>query len=128
MMAGVQIRRATEEDAVAIALAHVDSIRTLGPLYYPPELVQTWAEGLTADVYSRAMQGGEAFFGDLDGEKVVLGFASHRIDDAEDDVAVYVRGRAARQGLGTAPLRLAEEHARSTGVTSLCIQATFAGV
>ena len=70
-MAGVQIRRATEEDAAAIALAHVDSIRAIGPSYYRLELVEAWVEGLTADVYTRAMQGGEAFFiatGDLDGQ------------------------------------------------------------
>jgi putative acetyltransferase len=131
MKASIQIRRATEEDTPAIALAHADSIHTLGPSYYPPELVDAWAEGLTADVYTRAMERGEVFFiatGDLDGESLVLGFASHRPDDEHDGVSVYVRGRASRRGLGTALLRLAEEHARSTGTTSLCIQATFAGV
>ena len=131
MMAGVELRRATEHDATAIALAHLDSIRAIGPSYYSQELVDAWAEGLTADLYTRAMRGGEVFFiatGDLDGQEVVLGFASHRPDDDEDGVSVYVRGRASRHGLGTALLRLAEEHARSTGATNLCIQATFAGV
>ena len=131
MMAGVQIRRATEEDAAAIALAHVDSIRAIGPSYYRLELVEAWVEGLTADVYTRAMQGGEAFFiatGDLDGQNVVLGFATHRLDDEQDGLSVYVRGRAARQGIGTVLLRLAEEHAWSNGATSIHIQASLAGV
>ena len=131
MMAGVELRRATERDAAAVALAHLDSIHAIGPSYYPHELVEAWAEGLTADVYTSAMRRGEVFFiatGDLDGHNIVLGFASHRIDDEEDGVSVYVRGCAARQGIGTALLRLAEEHARSKGVTSLCIQATLAGV
>jgi GNAT superfamily N-acetyltransferase len=131
MKVSVQIRRAIEEDAPAIAVAHLDSIRAIGPSYYSQELVAAWAEGLTADVYTRAMQGGEAFFiatGELDGEQVVLGFSTHRVDDDQDGVAVYVRGRAARRGIGTALLRLAEQDARSRGATTIQIQATLAGV
>lgn len=41
---------------------------------------------------------------------------------------MYVRGRAARLGLGTTLLRLAEEHARAHGATSIQIQASLAGV
>lgn len=65
---------------------------------------------LTAEIYVKAMRGGEAFFiatGYLDGQHVVLGFATHRIDDEQDGVSVYVRGCAAREGIGTALLRLA---------------------
>jgi GNAT superfamily N-acetyltransferase len=75
------------------------------------------------------MEGGEAFFvatGDLDGERVVLGFSTHRVDDDEDGASVYVRGDVARQGIGTALLRLAEDHARAHG--AIQIQASLAGV
>ena len=41
---------------------------------------------------------------------------------------MYVRGRAARQGIGTALLRLAEQHARAHGATGIRIQASLAGV
>jgi ribosomal protein S18 acetylase RimI-like enzyme len=128
---GLTIRRATEADAGAIALAHVDSIRRLGPGFYEPAVVEAWGQGLTADVYVQAMRAGEAFFiatGRLDGEPVVLGFASHRVDDAQDGASVYVRGGAARQGLGTTLLRMAEAHARAHGATSIQIQASLAGV
>ena len=64
----------------------------------------------------------------MDGEPVVLGFATHRVDDAQDGTSVYVRGGAARQGIGTALLRLAEAHALSHGAMSLQIQASLAGV
>ena len=130
-LAGVTIRRATEEDAAAIALAHIDSIRSLGARFYPPDVVEAWSEGLTASLYRDAMRGGEAFFiaiGQLEGQWVVLGFATHRVDDAQDGASVYVRGRVARQGMGTALLRLAEEHARAHNATSLQIQASLAGV
>jgi putative acetyltransferase len=130
-LAGVTIRRATEEDAAAIALAHVDSIRSLGARFYPPDVVEAWGEGLTSSIYRDAMRAGEAFFiaiGQLEGQQMVLGFATHRVDDAQDGASVYVRGRAARQGIGTALLRLAEEHARAHKATSIQVQASLAGV
>jgi putative acetyltransferase len=82
-------------------------------------------------MYVKAMEGGEAFFvatGDLDGEHVVLGFSTHRVDDDEDGASVYVRGSVARQGIGTALLRLAEEHARAHGAKVIQIQASLAAV
>ena len=77
------------------------------------------------------MQHGEAFFvaiGEIDGEQVVLGLSTHRVDDRQDGLAVYVRGRATRQGIGTSLLREAEQHARSSGATTIHIQASLAGV
>jgi GNAT superfamily N-acetyltransferase len=127
----VTLRRAREEDAEGIARAHIDSILTLGALSYPADVVAAWSEGLTADLYARAMQGGEVFYiatAFIDGEQVVLGFATHRVDDEQDGASVYVRGGAARQGIGTKLLRLAEEHARASGAASIQIQASLAGV
>lgn len=124
-------RRAHPGDARGIADAHRDSIRSIGPGFYPHDLVEAWGEGLTPDIYVRAMEGGEAFFialGDLQGELVVLGFASHRIDDTEDGLSVYVRGAAARLGIGTTLLRLAEAHAIEHGATTVQIQASLPGV
>ena len=127
----VQTRRAGVSDAEAIALAHADSIRTIGCFFYSSEVVAAWSSELTQDLYIRAMEGGEAFFiatGELDGQTVVLGFATHRVDDDQDGASVYVRGRAARRGIGTALLRLAEDHARAHGANSIQIQASLAGV
>jgi putative acetyltransferase len=126
-----QTRRAHPGDAEAIALAHLDSIRSIGPAFYPPDVVEEWGSGLTPDIYVKAMDGGEAFFiatGHIDGESTVLGFSTHRVDDAQDGASVYVRGEAARRGIGTALLRLAEEHAAAQGATSIQIQASLAGV
>ena len=127
----VHVRRADASDAEAIALAHADSIRSIGPDFYSPAVVEAWGSGLTPDLYIRAMEGGEAFFiatGELDGETMVLGFATHRVDDDQDGASVYVRGRATRQGIGTALLQRAEDHARSRGANSIQIQASLAGV
>ena len=128
---GFQTRRANARDATAIALAHDDSIRSIGPAFYPADVVEAWASGLEPDIYVKAMEGGEAFFvatGDLDGEAVVLGFSTHRVDDDQDGASVYVRGAAARRGIGTTLLRLAEEHARMHGAKTIDIQASLAGV
>lgn len=127
----VRTRRANTKDAEAIARAHVDSIGSIGPRFYSPEIVDAWSTGLTPDVYVQAMEGGEAFFiatGELDGEIAVLGFATHRGDDDQDGASVYVRGRAVRRGIGTALLQLAVEHARANGATTIHIQASLAGV
>lgn len=127
----VETRRATSQDAEAIALAHLDSIRSIGPAFYPADVVKAWGSRLTPDNYIRAMEDGEAFFiatGDLDGGTTVLGFSTHRVDDDQDGVSVYVRGGAARRGIGTALLRLAEEHARTHGAKTIQIQASLAGV
>jgi putative acetyltransferase len=128
---GFQTRRANPQDAEAIALAHVDSIRSIGPAYYPPDVVEAWGSGLAPDIYVKAMESGEAFFiatGDLDGEAVVLGFSTHRVDDDQDGASVYVRGAAVRRGIGTTLLWLAEEHARMHGAKTIQIQASLAGV
>jgi putative acetyltransferase len=127
----VQTRRAHPEDAEAIASAHLDSIRSIGPAFYSPDVVEAWSSGLTPDIYVKAMEGGEAFFiatGHVDGEPAVLGFSTHRVDDAQDGASVYVRGVAARRGIGTELLRLAEEHAIAHGATRIQIQASLAGV
>jgi putative acetyltransferase len=126
-----QTRRAGRLDAPAMASAHLDSIRALGPAFYSPDVVETWASGIAPDMYVRAMDAGEVFFvatGEIDGRPAVLGFSSHRIDDEQDGVSVYVRGAAARQGIGTALLRLAESDAAAHGASSVQIQASLAGV
>jgi GNAT superfamily N-acetyltransferase len=127
----VRIRPADFGDAAAIAAAHRDSIRSIGPAFYPPALVEAWGSDLTPDIYVKAMKGGETFFiaaGEVGGEPVVFGFSSHRVDAAQHGVSVYVRGLAARRGLGTALLRAAEEHAVALGATCIRIEASLSGV
>src|SRR5262245_22672666 len=127
----VQIRRANADDAEAIMDAHLDSILSIGPAFYPTELVQAWSAGLAPEIYVNAMSGGETFFvatGMLDDKVAVLGFSSHQTNAAQDGTSVYVRGRSARRGLGTLLLQQAEDHARARGATSLQIQASLPGV
>ena len=124
------LRRATPSDADAIAAAHVDSIRAIGPDFYPQHVVDAWAAGLTRDLYVRAMTDGEAFFVAVDpgDDQVVLGFSTHRTEPDEHRTAVYVRGSAARRGVGSALFHAAEADVRASGGTSITISASLAAV
>ena len=126
-----RIRRAELADVDQIADAHLDSIHSLGARHYPPDVVRTWTAGLKGDFYVPFMKAGEVFFialGDIAGEPKVMGFSSHQLDGDTHRVSVYVRGYAARKGIGSALLRAAESSAVAAGGTSLHIHASFAGV
>jgi ribosomal protein S18 acetylase RimI-like enzyme len=111
-----------------MAVAHRDSISTIGSQFYPPDTVAAWAAGLSADVYVNAMAGGEVFFIANDGHEDVLGFSSHRVDGAVHGTSVYVRGLAARRGIGSSLFQLAEADAIAAGASSLEIDASLAAV
>ena len=131
-IAEYQVRQAEASDADAIAEAHVDSIRTIGPGFYPPNVVDDWAAGLAGKVYVNAMERGEVFFiaiAPIEGKPSVLGFASdYRISGSLHGTSVYVRGAAARRGIGSALFRLAEAHAVEAGATLIQVEASLAGV
>lgn len=131
-VANFEIRRAEPSDANDIAMAHRDSIRSIGPKFYPPEVIDAWAAGLTGDVYVKAMEGGEVFFiaiGEIGSRPAVLGFATdYLIDDARHGTSVYVRGVAERRGIGSALLRSAELEAIAKGAKSMQVEASLAGV
>jgi ribosomal protein S18 acetylase RimI-like enzyme len=125
-------RRADPSDADGIVDAHRDSIRTIGPGFYPTNVVADWEEGLTRDVYLKAMQRGEVFFiatTKAEGQTLVVGFASdYVIEGSTHGASAYVRGSVARRGIGSALFRLAEAHALANGATCIQIEASLAGV
>ena len=127
-----ETRRATESDAAAIAEAHLDSIRSLGPQCYPAGVVADWSEGLGPGLYLEAMARGEVFFiaiGEIDGKRAVLGFASdYQIEGSQHGASAYVRGAVARRGIGSALLRLAETQAIARGARTITIEASLTGL
>jgi putative acetyltransferase len=103
-----EIRRASLADVDRIAAAHRDSIRSIGARYYEPETVNDWGRHVDGTLYVKAMTRGEVFYvavGQLEDKTEVLGFSSHAFDDAAHRTAVYVRGQAARLGIGSALFR-----------------------
>jgi hypothetical protein len=93
MLKNVDVRRATITDVDAIADAHLDSIRSIGPRYYSADVVAEWGSSVTGRMYIDAMSSGEVFFIALgsSGEPPALGFSTHRVDEGEHRTAVYVR-------------------------------------
>jgi GNAT superfamily N-acetyltransferase len=127
-----EIRRAEPSDVTDIALAHRDSIQSIGPTFYSPEIVECWQAAITGELYLKAMDAGEVFFiavGEADGSRAVLGFASdYCIEGQRHGTSAYVRGRSARRGVGSALLARAEAYAASNGAISIEIEASLAGV
>lgn len=128
----VRFRRADPDDADAIAHAHRDSIQSLGPARYPQNVVDDWQEGLAEDVYRNAMHRGEVFFiatANVDASTLVLGFSSdYVIEGSTHGASAYVRGLAARRGIGSRLLAMAEEHARSGGAARVIVEASLTAV
>ena len=125
------IRRAERADVDSIADAHRDSIQSVGAPYYPADVVVGWQAGVAGELYLDAMERGEVFFiatGRVDGKPMVLGFSSdYSIEGSTHGTSVYVRGIAARRGVGTALLREAESHAIANGAAMIRIEASLAG-
>jgi putative acetyltransferase len=128
----VETRRADASDAEGMAAAHRDSIRSLGPSCYPPPVVEAWAEGLAPSLYLSAMEAGEVFFiatARVDGEPMIIGFSSeYPLEGTTYGMSVYVRGLAARRGIGSSLLGLAEAHAIERGARSIEVDASLVGV
>ena len=128
---GVNIRLADRSDVDAMADAHRDSIQSVGAPYYPVDVVAGWLAGIAGELYLDAMDRGEVFFiatGNVNGKTLVLGFSSdYPIEGATHGTSVYVRGQAARRGVGTALLRRAEAHAIAAGAAAVRIEASLAG-
>jgi GNAT superfamily N-acetyltransferase len=128
---GYLARRANPSDADDIAAAHLDSIRSIGRHFYPDDVVSDWGANVSADLYLKAMERGEIFYiaiGAIGGKPAVLGFGSHKVTGARHRTAVYVRGAAARRGIGSALFRLAEAHAVDGGAESIHVDASLAAV
>jgi GNAT superfamily N-acetyltransferase len=125
-------RRATESDVHAMADAHRDSILRLGSQFYAPEIVEEWAGVVNPELYLEAMERGEVFFiaaGSVGGDATVLGFSSdYVISGTTHGTSVYVRDVAARRGVGSRLLQLAESFGRARGATAVQIEASLGAV
>src|ERR1700761_8380911 len=100
------VRSATLSDTDAIAAVHYDSIHSLGPRFYAASIVEVWGVPRTGKGYAKAMESGQMFFIATrlnDPDNHVLGFSSYQLVDGKHTItAIYVRGEAARSGIGTA--------------------------
>lgn len=125
-------RRAAKADLEAMADAHRDSILGLGSQFYPPTIVDEWTGVVSPGLYRDAMERGEVFFiatGTAGGAPIVLGFSSdYVITGGIHGTSAYVRPVAARRGVGSLLLDLAERCGRERGATSIQIEASLGAV
>ena len=105
--------------------------RRCGPRFYSTDVVRDWRAAIDPRMYQRAMAGGEVFFIAVpikEGRREALGFSSHHHHDGQHGVGVYVRGIAARRGIGSALLRTAEASAVAAGAATLRLDSSLAAV
>ena len=122
---------ASPADAAQIADAHLDSIHSLGAKAYAPDVVAVWGAPRDIERYKSAMESDQVFYVAVATGPTadrVLGFSSHRVEDGRHRTAIYVRGDAARMGVGTALFQAAETTAHEQGASEIHVDASLAAV
>ncbi len=131
-MPAFTIRQATAEDAAAIADVHGDAVRNLGAAHYPAEIIAEWGAPRPAQRVRDTMDRGGIFFvatsSESQGAESVLGFSAYAVEGDMHRIAVYVRGSAARRGVGRAVYAAAESFARAAGAPAIRIEAALGAV
>jgi GNAT superfamily N-acetyltransferase len=126
------IRPARPEDANLLAEVHVDSIRTLGAAAYSAEIVREWGAPRTGERYLKGMESGQRWFLAVqfisDGSERALGLSAYSMKAGQHRIAVFVRGEAARRGIGTALFLVAEDAAREHGASEIHLDASLGAV
>jgi putative acetyltransferase len=116
------IRAATTADAVDMARIMSRSVRARGPERYTAEQVNAWWAASTEAEVLHAMEGGQAWIAEADGEAAA--FLVLRGDHIE---LLYTDPDHARRGLATALIRRAQDaRRRLTTEASLISQGVFA--
>ncbi len=131
-MLAFTIRRATAEDAAAIADVHGDAVRSLGAAHYPAEIIAEWGAPRPPKRVRDAMDRGGVFFvatnSEAPGVESVLGFSSYAVEADMHRIAVYVRGSAARRGVGRAVYAAGESVAHAAGAQAIHIEAALGAI
>jgi putative acetyltransferase len=120
----VAIRRATADDAEAIATVHAASIRGLASGNYSSSQISAWSSGKEPQRYRDAMAAGESMWVAQHGNEVV-GFGSWRGNELR---AIYVSPEYARVGVGTQLLVAVESDARANGCRDLRLESSLNAV
>lgn len=118
------IRRATTNDAAAIASVHMASIRGLAATHYSAAQIASWSAGKHPHVYERARADGEVMFVALV-DSTLVGFGGRFGDEIR---AVYVAPNHTRRGIGRRLLLALETDGRAHGETALRLDASLNAV
>jgi ribosomal protein S18 acetylase RimI-like enzyme len=110
------IRRATPDDALAIAILYHDTVKKINSGDYAPAQIQAWAGAVPEEQKWRERQTNRTTFVD-EQNGIIRGFAE--LEDDGHVGAVYVHADYQREGIASALLHEVEREAVARGATSL---------
>ncbi|MBO0695247.1 MAG: GNAT family N-acetyltransferase [Verrucomicrobia bacterium] len=115
------IRRATPDDALAIATLYHDTVKKINSRHYAPAQIQAWA-GATPDPqkWLERQTTRTTFVDEQDG--IIRGFAE--LENNGHIGAVYVHADYQRKGIASALLKKVEEEAVARGANCLLTDAS----
>lgn len=113
------IRLATQEDAASIFQVHKHSVENLCNTDYGPEQITLWLDGRSPDTYRSAIDAGNVWLAYTD---TLQGFVEI---DGHEVSKLFIRGDAARQGIGARLLAEALRRIAATGHATAYLEATL---
>src|SRR5215472_9492464 len=116
------IRRATRDDALAIATLYHDTIKKINARDYSSAQIQAWAGVMPDEEKWRARQTSRTTFLD-ERNGVIRGFAE--LEGNGQIGAVYVHANYQREGIASALLCEVEKEALARGATCLSTEASI---
>jgi GNAT superfamily N-acetyltransferase len=123
------LRDAVPGDAAAKEDIRADAVRALGPAAYTPGQVEAWAASTrgveSCAAWMTARPGATTLAVAPDGR--ALGWSDYSFDaeTRTHRIGVYVRGSAARRGVGRALFRAAQDKARAAGAAEVHCDASL---
>jgi putative acetyltransferase len=116
------IRRATPDDALAIATLYHHTVKKINSRDYAPAQIEAWAGATPDEEKWRARQSDRTTFVD-EHNGTIRGFAE--LEDNGHIGAVYVDADCQGEGIGSALLDEIEKEAGARGVSCLSIEASI---
>jgi putative acetyltransferase len=115
------LRQFKPEDAEALAVVYRDAVRTVGPVAYTKEQVESWAR-YPEDIeeFRARLSRGVTLIAEEDGFVVAFG----QLEPDDHLAFLYCSGRFCRKGIGAEIYRALEAHAWQKGVSAISTDAS----
>ena len=121
-MPHIAFRPGRAEDGEGILAVHLAAIHAVEDAFYDEVNRESWAYGLSAEGYARAMQGGEIFEVAVAPDEIICGFCGVKDDEI---MGLYVHPEWQGRGLGKALLKNGEERLTAAGNVELKLTASL---
>lgn len=126
-----RIRLAIDADMPLIADVHQASINEIGHGFYSDDAMRFWGRKRDPEGYRKARDHEHEVYYVAEPTQqtgLIYGFSSYKFEGGKHRLqGMYVRGTAARNGVGRALLKIVERHALGAGATELHVEASLPG-